>query len=163
MNKALAGITLAGRFQPLEVKLKDCTIQLIIDVAHNVQSASNLSSQLAEYKLAHNITHITAICGMMSDKAIDQVLNELAPVVDSWCFVNLELPRASNAQTLQEIYSQNQNKGSSLCYGNVAEAFEAVSTDFSANKDKGNRLILVFGSFITVANMLQYINSMTKS
>jgi dihydrofolate synthase / folylpolyglutamate synthase len=166
---ALKAVSLSGRFQKLTLpasnqnSLADTNIQLIIDVAHNVQSAKNLSKQLSDYKQLHKLHHITAICGMMADKAIDQVINELAPNIDHWCFVDLQLPRAIKANQLQQHYVNNNNKAPSLCFESVAQAYEFIDAAGGNISTDNRRLILVFGSFITVANMLQYANSLNKS
>lgn len=144
--KALKDVRLSGRFQRLYIEPPT-----LVDVAHNPQSAHNLVLQVNEYIKTHNVSKVTAICGMMADKAIDEVLQILDPIVDSWCFVDLDTSRAISAKALQQIYSRLAPQASSHCYGNVAGAFERISKNC-----KNNELVLVFGSFITVANMIQY-------
>lgn len=156
ISLGLSEITLNGRFQKLDTKLIT-----IVDVAHNPQAALNLKRQLHEYKKQNNIVHVSVICGMMADKAINEVLNIMAPVVDQWCFVDLDLARAIKAEGLQKIYKEclldgKQEPKSNRCFKSVKQAHQWIIQSAGSEAINPNQLILVFGSFITVANMLQY-------
>jgi len=156
--KSTATVSLCGRFQLLDIKPKT-----LVDVAHNHQSALNLHSQLVNYKAINNITKITAICGMMADKAIVQVLQSIDPVINEWCFVNLDSTRAIDAISLQNTYSTINSQGSSQCFSHVKQAFEWIVEKDEGCDNLSSELILVFGSFITVSNMLQYASQVSEN
>ncbi len=158
ISKALSTFHINGRFQKLSINPTT-----IIDVAHNPQSARNLIKQVIQYKKEFNIESISAICGMMADKAINEVLNIMDPVIDQWCFVDLDLARAIKADGLEKIYleSFSNNSQSEMlspqCFKTVKLAHQWINSHLDA-ENTNKHLILVFGSFITVANMLQYNN-----
>jgi len=142
---ALQNIRLNGRFQQLGNQ------HIILDVAHNPQSAANLLTQLENYKSKYDIQHVTAVCGMMADKAITEVLSILDSGVDSWYFAELNFPRAiSPTELLNEYKKVNETKKSEVCL-NIGETISAF-----VNASAKNDLLLVFGSFITVGNTVQY-------
>ncbi len=147
LTEVLHGVCIQGRFQRLNER-----IQTIVDVAHNPQSAQNLAWQLAQFKKQNNIRQVIAICGMMADKSIQSVLSALDPEVDCWNFVSLDMERAISAEGLQLEYQSLDNQVTAGKYVNVSEAYQDIERNCESED-----LILVFGSFITVANMLQYI------
>lgn len=73
----------------LEVRHGEPTV--ILDVAHNEDSAAALRRFLAEHP-ARGETWL--VLGMMRDKAIDEIILTLAPAVDRWVAVQAGEPRA---------------------------------------------------------------------
>lgn len=155
---ALQQISLQGRFQL--VRQQPLTI---VDVGHNAQSAGNLYSQLHNYIEQHNLKRVVAICGMMADKAIEEVLSALVPQVSHWCFVDLASERAIKATELETKYKQLVLGSEALAidssnsFASLEDAYDwAIKHQIEAHPDGEDTLILVFGSFITVASMLEY-------
>jgi len=147
VTRAFSQITLLGRFQRLSLK-HEC----LLDVAHNPQSAFNLATQLKAYLDKNDFSRVVAICGMMSDKAVDEVLRAMTILVDCWHFTDLPLARAMDAKELSICCRRIKPDARVDCFQSVADAFEAVQGD---SDDKV--LVLVFGSFVTVGAMLEYV------
>ena len=134
-----------GRF---EIHQRNC--RWILDVAHNPQAAELLSAQLADLFVPGKVH---AVVGMLRDKAIAEVLAALAPRIDQWHLLDLsaehrgaaavelldQLPAAERAQA--ECCSDTD-----ACLRHVHEA--------SCEDD----LVLVFGSFLTVAAAMQWMD-----
>lgn len=142
----LPRIKIAGRFQLLNLPLPT-----IVDVAHNPQATENLVSQVKNRMMQTGAQKCFVICGMMADKAVEQVLSILDPAVDEWLFVDLPGERAIGAEALISIYQQVNSAKPALSFASVNLAYDNLR-----NKATSQDMILVFGSFITVSNMLQY-------
>ena len=145
LAKAIKNIKLEGRFQ----KVSECPL-IIVDVGHNLQAAKNLKSQLTRFS---NGKKWTVICGMMRDKAIDEVLQSMDFAVDCWHFVDLPSDRAATSQQLSKIYQLANLKRPTSNHESVSAAYKQIC-DFSSDSNS----ILVFGSFVTVAEMLHYFD-----
>ncbi len=150
LSQTLANITLQGRFQRVQLKPL-----VILDVGHNVQAAKNMVAQLQSLKLSGRIR---LICGMMADKSTQAVIEVLEPIADSWCFVDLPPDRAAKASSLCEQYlAINKKRGPKsanvICLSSPGEGYDKMLAD-SQDSD----ILLVFGSFITVAGIMQYLS-----
>jgi len=115
-------------------------VNIMLDVAHNPQAARHLSTQLQR----QGYNKIYAVVAMMSDKDINSALIPLANIVDDWYLGDLSITRAASVEQMANTLSQlNQPYN---CFDNVADAFKMAC--HNSNK---NDLVLVFGSFFTVA------------
>jgi len=139
-------IQLSGRFQVVSNKPF-----VVLDIAHNEQAAKNLALQLNSKRLNGKRY---AICGMMEDKSINRVISALAATIDCWFFVDLPTERAASASQLNKIASKQGVKMKCRCSKNVSIAYNEVKSMIS-NDDQ----LVVFGSFITVAEMLKTIST----
>lgn len=150
--ESIKSICLEGRFQQIE-GLDPVTI---VDVAHNPQSAENLLRQLSGYVKANSVKRVTAILGMMADKSVMDVIKILDPLVNDWCFVDLDNQRSISSQGLKQEYRrlEQSSKSTSNCFDSVKLAYQWFIQ--KNNSKRADELLVVFGSFITVANMLQY-------
>ncbi len=161
--KALKQIKLLGRFQQIHTKPL-----VYVDVAHNLQAAQALASQLKASSVdsAGGQSRTWAIVAMLSDKDIKGVIKSVSAEIDNWCFAGLEnTPRGLSVQALIEnlpdvfikaTKQENQCKilsDSVLSAESVKQACELVLS--KANK---NDRIIVFGSFYTVAEAMQYFS-----
>jgi dihydrofolate synthase/folylpolyglutamate synthase len=143
VRAGLSCASLRGRFQRV-----DRPAACILDVAHNEASAKLLALQCS---LLEHQGRILAVVGMLSDKDIANTLKPLQSHVSQWYFGTLSVPRGANAALL---VSSLEGVANPKCYTYdcVIQAFEAASID-QADQD----IILVFGSFFTVAEVLQHI------
>lgn len=128
---------LSGRFQILQ-----SNPTVIIDVAHNPHAAAYLAKQLAKQKASR----IIAVVGMLKDKDIRHTLEHVLPYIDIWHLADLAGPRAANAKDLAAVLPRDTRF---TCHASVIAAYEAALTETSSNE-----LIIVFGSFLTVADVL---------
>ena len=139
IRRGLAEVELPARFQVLPGKP-----QVILDVAHNPQAAQTLASNLASSGFA---PETIAVCGMLRDKDIGGVLKALAPRITRWHLASLQGPRAASAQELAQFVAGE-------CFASPAEAF-AAALGRAGENDK----IVVFGSFLTVGEVLAWLKN----
>ncbi len=144
LRDGLAGARVAGRFQVVPGE-----VAVILDVAHNPQSARALADNLAAWPCPGQ-TH--AVVAMMADKAIDEVVACLAPHIDHWHATTVEIPRAAPAQRLAGAVAAAGGRCS--LHTSVAEALEAARREVAP---PGR--IVVFGSFFTVAGALPLVSA----
>jgi dihydrofolate synthase/folylpolyglutamate synthase len=141
----LENVTLAGRMQHEFIEGRD----VIFDVAHNPHSAQYLVEQLARF----DDRPIYAVVGMLHDKDIFHTLETMSPTVDHWYLASLSGPRAATADELQRALTKLGHK--------VGKVFEEPSAAFdqAINDSEDNALIVVFGSFHTVGEVLAHWKS----
>lgn len=139
LRQGLAQAVLAGRFEKIPLKSGFC----YLDVAHNPEGARWLSQQWQ--KIPVNGKRI-AIFGMLRDKDIAESVQSLLHYVNSWYTATLSVPRGASAQHLKEILNK---QGAQSCY--AYETVEAAVEAAIAEADLSQDVILIFGSFYTVA------------
>jgi dihydrofolate synthase / folylpolyglutamate synthase len=142
VRRGLAEVVLPARFQVLPGRP-----QVILDVAHNVEAAKTLARNLAASGFA---AQTIAVCGMLRDKDIAGVLYELAPRIDRWHLASLSGPRAASAG---ELARHLKSAPEVHQHASPAEAFAAAKSRAGEN-DK----IVVFGSFLTVGEIMAWLN-----
>lgn len=133
------GLTLAkprGRFTVLP---GDPSV--ILDVAHNPESARALAATLRTMPPARTL----AVFGMFKDKDITAVLNTLAGEINHWHVGSLPGPRGAHASDIAAL-----SPGPVSTHATVADAWRAARRD-AARNDR----IVVFGSFLTVAAVME--------
>jgi dihydrofolate synthase/folylpolyglutamate synthase len=142
VRRGLAEVSLAGRFQVLPGRP-----QVILDVAHNPQAAKALAANLAGAGFA---PETIAVCGMLRDKDIAGVLREVAPRITRWHLATLSGPRGAAASELRQFLPGKEAQ----THASPAEAFEAAKMR-AGQDDK----IVVFGSFLTVGEVIAWLNN----
>ena len=140
IRQGLLSVSLPGRMQRLPG-----IPEVILDVAHNPQSAQVLADNLTAMPCAGRTL---AVIGMLADKDIASVLRIIAPCIDAWFPAALEVWRGADCDTLTAALA-GQGIGPYHCYATVSEAL-AVARDQAGEQDR----ISVFGSFHTVAEVL---------
>ena len=141
VRRGLAEVTLPGRFQVLPGQP-----QVILDVAHNAQAAAVLERNLADSGFARKVF---AVCGMLRDKDIGAVLRTLAPRITRWHLASLPGPRGASAAELAAHVSGNVHE-----FPTPTDAF-AAAKGLAREGDK----IVVFGSFLTVSEVIAWLNN----
>ena len=142
---ALKNIQFAGRFDLISINP-----DILVDVAHNVQAVGRLKAQLAAFKKEKNIRLTYAVCGMMKDKAINEVISIIDGEIDEWLFVDLDTPRASSADSIRQAYLKSGLQKNVETYPDVQSALTIATAKMNTND-----LLLVFGSFITVGEAVK--------
>ena len=142
VRRGLAEVEIPGRFQVLPGRP-----QVILDVAHNAQAAKVLAQNLFDAGFA---PETIAVCGMLRDKDIAAVLRELAPRVTRWHVASLPGPRGALAS---EIAAHLPTEKKEL-FDSPAAAFAAAK----AQAGEGDKIV-VFGSFLTVAEVMSWLNN----
>lgn len=144
---SIENASLVGRLQALSGYVCD----FYIDVAHNPQSAEYLASQLQRLRdLKSDDCKVHAVVGMLSDKDMSATLSAINEQVSEYSFVNLHCFRGASAQVLLKAYQQSENNNHIVtCYENVISAVDKV-----VNNAQASDIIIVFGSFHTVSDIL---------
>lgn len=118
----------------------------LIDVAHNPQATRKLAQVLPSDK------RILAVVGMLKDKDHVESLAPLIEKVDQWFIAGLpDCPRGGTAEQLTHVLESLQ------C--DRFESFDTVKEAYQNALEQANDedIILVFGSFYTVAEVLLLI------
>jgi dihydrofolate synthase/folylpolyglutamate synthase len=150
VRNGLVMVDLPGRFQVLPGRPS-----VILDVAHNPHAAATLAQNLDNMGF-HRYTY--AVFGAMADKDIDGVIAQLKERVDHWCLTDLPLPRAATAlqlkQKLLDAGITPSDQPGSEC---SIQTFETPAEAFAYARSRAgeNDRIAVFGSFLTVAGVIQ--------
>jgi dihydrofolate synthase/folylpolyglutamate synthase len=128
---------------------------VILDVAHNPHAAATLARNLDNMGF-HRYTY--AVFGAMHDKDIDGVIAQLKDRVDHWCVCDLPLPRAASAKQIADklrdagIEPRNEPDAE-----RTIQTFSSPENAFSNARSRAgeNDRIVVFGSFLTVAGVME--------
>jgi len=139
VEQVLQHLHLPGRMQWLQQKPA-----VLLDVAHNPQSATYLAQQLSAMKGRYR--RISALVGMLKDKDIQQSLRPFDAVVDEWHLVSLPGPRGATAELIQQ---QLEHLVPTHCYAELATGYAAARSLLHTDD-----LLVIFGSFVTVSAVL---------
>ncbi len=146
ITKILKNLKVEGRFQ----QLKQSPL-IYVDVAHNPESAAYLAKKLQSFK--NKGFKIHALIGMLQDKDQKAVLEKLQYVVDNWSVASLNCARGATAAELADKLAA-LNLQAEKQFVSVDDALQSM---LPAVKDK--QLIIIFGSFFTVADAINYIDN----
>jgi dihydrofolate synthase/folylpolyglutamate synthase len=146
VRMGLARVELPGRFQVLPGRPT-----VVLDVAHNPQAARVLAHNLGEMGF-FPATH--AVFGMLRDKDIPGVCAALRNSFSSWLLADLAVPRGATADTLARALEHSGAQGEVFLFGNPRDAYAAARK----RADENDRIV-VFGSFHTVADVMQGIEA----
>jgi dihydrofolate synthase / folylpolyglutamate synthase len=144
VRRGLAEVSLPGRFQVLPGRP-----QVILDVAHNPEAAQALAENLGASGYA---AETIAVFGMLGDKDIAGVARALAGRVTRWHLASLPGPRGASAGDLARALDAAGATAPRVEHATVAAALSAARGDAGEN-DK----IVAFGSFLTVADVMQLL------
>lgn len=142
----LANAQLAGRQQIVQHQP-----DWMLDVGHNPHAAAHLARRLR----GNHYRQIHCVVGMLRDKAIADTLAELLAVVDHWYPATLGGDRGLDGEAI------------AACLLDAGAATGPVSATprqacrRAAKRAGAEDLVLVFGSFHTVADVIQYRQSET--
>jgi dihydrofolate synthase/folylpolyglutamate synthase len=151
IRNGLATVELPGRFQVLPGRPT-----VILDVAHNPHAAAVLAQNLGNMGF-HPYTY--AVFGAMQDKDIAGVIAHLKPHIDHWCVTELPLPRAAKAEEIAQMLRAAYGETAGVANAEHSVQSFASPADAFANalsRAGENDRIAVFGSFLTVAGVMEY-------
>ena len=118
----------------------------MLDVGHNPHAGRYLAEKLAQVKTQHQYQRIIAVVAMLADKDIANTLAPFNEIIDDWHVASLATARAATSeQMIKELtlFTKSIN-----CFDNITQAFKMANL-----KAESTDLILVFGSFYTVAEI----------
>lgn len=145
INEIIDTTKVPGRTE-LFKQVNGCDI--VLDVGHNPQATRYLSNYLNRVKNLQGYNKVYAVVAMLSDKDISNSLVALKDNIDTWYTGQLSVPRAASTNLMKEKLNSFTNNIN--CFDNINDAFRIANEH--ANTDD---LILVFGSFFTVAEIRQ--------
>lgn len=146
IRSGLTTVDLCGRFQMVSLEGRD----LLLDVAHNPQSARALAHNLREM-FSGRRTH--AVFSIMGDKDIEGVLLPMKQVVDQWYISPLDMARAASEATIIKALDACAITSISRGFRGLPDALGAVKRNCVEDD-----LIIVFGSFFLVAQYLDMVH-----
>jgi dihydrofolate synthase/folylpolyglutamate synthase len=155
VNDLIENTQVAGRtelFKASEFNNNDFLLRCdaMLDVGHNPHAGRYLAERLAQFKKHGDYKRIIAVVAMLIDKDITNTLAPFNGVVDDWYIAPLAIPRASTSDQMKKELSCFTN--SINCFDNITQAFKMANF-----KAESTDLILVFGSFYTVAEIRQLL------
>lgn len=144
ISKGLRNLYIPGRFQIL-----NGPVSIILDVAHNPEASRELASNLAQMQ-CNGCT--LALFSALADKDISKVVEPLKELVDRWYIGQIKADRAA---TVVQIGKAMTDAGIDASNVDSHAHLSGAMTKAMADAETHDRLI-VFGSFYTVAEMMQH-------
>ncbi len=136
MDAIFSSLDLKGRCELIDNRY-------LLDVSHNESSARYLSSFIE--RNFEDGTIINAVFGVMEDKDVDSILEPLATKINKWYVASADIERSMASEKLRDIIASKSSNEVELA-GSVTEACLKAQEE-----TKEGSLILIFGSFYTVA------------
>ncbi len=124
--------------------------QVIIDVGHNPHAARYLADRLAEWVQPNR--KIYAVFSALVDKDLSGIVEPLEALIDEWHCAGLQGYRGQSGADVKNKLLATLPNAKAIAYENVAEA-----SRFLFEKATVQDVILVFGSFHTVADFMVWI------
>ncbi|QIW15954.1 bifunctional folylpolyglutamate synthase/dihydrofolate synthase [Pasteurellaceae bacterium RH1A] len=158
LHESLSQAQLAGRFQTLgpqdfvNFAQKTPLARVIIDVGHNPHAARYLASRLAELKAAGQ--KIYAVFSVLKDKDLSGIVEPLAQIIDEWHCVGLDNYRGQSGEEVLTKLKIELPQAKAQRYPNIATATQHLFEQAGSND-----IVLVFGSFYTVADFLLFLEA----
>ncbi|MDI1361544.1 bifunctional tetrahydrofolate synthase/dihydrofolate synthase [Methylotenera sp.] len=143
MASAMSQVSLAGRFQTVST-----SPHVVLDVAHNPHAARALAANLNGSRTSQGKT--IAVFAMLADKDMQGVVQAVKDEIDLWYITGIDNVRGASAEDLAKIVSEVAPNAKFKIFQNASNAYQQACIDVTEN-DK----ILVFGSFYTVASVMQ--------
>jgi len=146
----LANARALGRLQSASYAGKT----LLLDVAHNPQSANYLANMLLQQIPNQKQTaHVHFVLGVLADKDCKGLISELMPVAAHWHLVPLDVARGQSSEQLQQIVvDQGVDVASVSCYQSMQSALDTVTSLVT-----DEQVVVVAGSFFTVTAALSLL------
>ena len=146
---------------------------IIVDVAHNRQSAAALGEFLQTNRPAKGKGKGTgrtiAVAGILDDKDLTDILPPILPEIDSWFLATLEGERGQSAASLREKIRVVDSKMNgevngadesalpdTQCFESPVSAYQQA-LESASSSDR----IVIFGSFFTVGDIIRFIKDQT--
>ena len=144
--EACRSVRLPGRLEVYSEKPR-----IIFDVSHNPPAVMRLRKHLEKLSAREHFTRVLAVCGMLHDKDYGTVLREMDDLIDVWYLADLTGPRAAKASDLAPELPESSE----------TPLFRDPATAWCAARAAQGEsdLLVVFGSFLTVAAVREFLES----
>jgi len=140
IEQAMRQVFIPGRLQFLQNK-----VSFFYDVSHNAQSARLLADTIRKI-LKKKSVH--AVFSALKDKDIFNLISPLKDCVDHWYPAQLNNKRAASSDKLLATF-KDAEIFPDICYNSPLVAF-----DMAVSQAKAGDLIVVYGSFYTVGQIM---------
>lgn len=156
LAQAVAEAQMTGRFQLLgeqdfaKFSQNRPLAQVIIDVGHNPHAARYLADRLAEWVQPNR--KIYAVFSALVDKDLSGIVEPLEELIDEWHCAGLQGYRGQSGEEVKTKLLATLPNADATAYENVTKA-----SQFLFEKATAQDVILVFGSFHTVADFLIWL------
>ena len=145
IGKGLEQASVIGRLQ----KLADSP-ELIVDVAHNPQSAGALGQYLDDNPIQGKTI---ALFSALIDKDLEGIIAPVSNYFEEWHIVQLEGPRAYNNEQLGKELKDAGIQKPLKYYTNFETALKSIRNQLNS-QDR----VVAFGSFLVVSGVMKGIN-----
>ncbi len=143
LQAALPEVSVPGRWQRLRWRDRE----LVLDVAHNPDAARLLAQRLTQAPARR----YRGVCAIMADKDVAAILQPLASVLES--LEVADLPDVARAATAADLAAAAATAGIPVrAHPSPQQALAAAVEQADADD-----CVVVFGSFLVVGPLLQYI------
>jgi len=142
LKKGIKETNIIGRLQCISKKPL-----IILDVAHNKESAESLSQFFKKQKLRGKVR---CIFSLLKDKNINDITEQFIGYVDEWYISEIDSPRASKASEIISTLIEQKKDINFFTFKTTQEAFSMAHK----NSDDDDNII-AFGSFFIVSEILK--------
>ena len=149
LDNGIKNISLLGRYQILSDKP-----EIILDVAHNEDSAQKLQENLRKKSSQYTI----AIIGILKDKDVYSLIKPMINIVDEWYCVTIDNPRGMNAKEIKTRMSTLVPKKNIHTFDDIVDA-SSQALSFLNSDDR----LIIYGSFYTVSDYLSHYQSLNNN
>lgn len=160
IRAALQSLHLAGR-QELRSDQKT-GIQVLLDVAHNIDAMGALAVRIAEIKQNKpSLSHLSVVMAVMADKDIEEMASALESCVDIWYIAQVDEPRCMPAAEAAHRLERSTDARRIVIQDSATTAYALAcreSENFEATNPGQDSLVVVVGSFLTVAAVREFSN-----
>jgi len=126
--------------------------QIILDVAHNQQSAKELGRFLDNTPHPGGVTR--AVFGTLEDKNLEEIIGPVLDKIDFWCLVTISGDRGQTADQLRSKLLKIRKTINSVTFQSPVEGYKKAIQDASTD-DR----IIIFGSFYTVGGIMGFLET----
>lgn len=144
VRRGLIEVELNGRLQVVPGRPS-----IVLDVAHNPHAAGVLAKNLGD--MAYH-PETWAVFGVMADKDIAGIIAALKERVTQWLPCDLGTERSAKVSLISRMLAE---RGLNLAANDLSSPHEALR--YALEQAGEDDRILVFGSFLTVADVMRYL------
>ncbi|MCH9697875.1 MAG: bifunctional tetrahydrofolate synthase/dihydrofolate synthase [Gammaproteobacteria bacterium] len=148
ITEGIRSASLPGRFQLVESDSVTQQPAVLIDVAHNAQSAQLLAQNIRQH---YPDRTLYALFSVMADKDIAEIVMHMKDCVKKWYPVPLQMERAATSAQIYEVLSGQGVHDCSKQLRNFDEAWSVMLDDIH----DASCMVLIFGSFFLVSEYFQ--------
>lgn len=137
-KELLLRLQVPGRMQILQNQPK-----IILDVAHNPESARYLTQQLQQHP-----GKTYALFSALNDKDLAAIVAPLQPIIDTWYIFELNHPRAATIQQLQAAILTTNPKAKVHTLSTPQTSYQQIKAKLNTQDQ-----LIIFGSFAIIQNL----------